>query len=264
MIQDLKANPPPVPVDDIAEAIQFLEWVAADNFTLLGVRDYTLDRQEDERDLKPVLETGLGVLRGGDVPVLTRGGQAVSITPQLRAFFDEPKTLIVTKANVKSRVHRRVYLDYIGVKRFDADGNPSGEFRIVGLFTSTAYIRSIRSIPYLRRKVDAVLTPRRLQSGDAFRQGAGQRAGDLSARRAVPDRRGHALSFRAEHPAARRAPAGARAGAARPLRPFRLGAGLCAARALQRRRCARRSANISPRSSRATSAPTIRTSTKRR
>ena len=34
----------------------------------------------------------------------------------------------------------------------------SGEFRIVGLFTSTVYIRSIRSIPYLRRKVDAVLT----------------------------------------------------------------------------------------------------------
>src|SRR6188472_78626 len=155
VIQDLKANPPPVPVDDIAEAIQFLEWVAADNFTLLGVRDYTLDGKED---LKPVLESGLGVLRGGEVPVQTRGGKAVTITPQLRAFFGEPKTLIVTKANVKSRVHRRVYLDYIGVKRFDNDGHLSGEFRIVGLFTSTVYIRSIRSIPYLRRKVDAVLT----------------------------------------------------------------------------------------------------------
>ena len=159
VIADLKANPPPVPVDDVAEAVQFLEWLAADNFTLLGVRDYTLagKKSDAQPDLKPVLESGLGVLRGGDVPVLTRGGQVVSITPQLRAFFDEPKTLIVTKANVKSRVHRRVYLDYIGVKRFDATGNPAGEFRIVGLFTSTAYIRSPRSIPYLRRKVDAVL-----------------------------------------------------------------------------------------------------------
>ena len=160
VIQDLKDNPPPVPVDDIAEAIQFLEWVAADNFTLLGVRDYTLGgkKKDGERDLKPVAESGLGVLRGSDLAVLTRGGEAVTITPQLRAFFDEPKTLIVTKANVKSRVHRRVYLDYIGVKRFDNDGHLSGEFRIVGLFTSTVYIRSIRSIPYLRRKVDAVLT----------------------------------------------------------------------------------------------------------
>src|SRR5262249_19435742 len=68
------------------------------------------------------------------------------------------RTLIITKANMRSRVHRRVYLDYIGVKRFDADGNLVGEFRIVGLFTSTAYTRSTRFIPYLRRKVDAVLS----------------------------------------------------------------------------------------------------------
>ena len=51
------------------------------------------------------------------------------------------------KANVKSRVHRRVYLDYIGVKRFDGDGNAVGEFRILGLFTSTAYTRSMRIDP---------------------------------------------------------------------------------------------------------------------
>jgi glutamate dehydrogenase len=155
VVKDLKANPPPLPVDDIAEAVQFLEWLLADNFTLLGVRDYALAGKE--RDLAPVLETGLGLLRGRDVPVLKRGGQVVTITPELRAFFDEPKTLIVTKANVRSRVHRRVYLDYIGVKRFDADGRPTGEFRIIGLFTSTVYNRSTRSIPYLRRKVDAVV-----------------------------------------------------------------------------------------------------------
>jgi glutamate dehydrogenase len=58
---------------------------------------------------------------------------------------------------VRSRVHRRVHMDYVGVKRFDRDGKLVGEFRIVGLFTSTAYTCSIRSIPYLRRKVDAVL-----------------------------------------------------------------------------------------------------------
>ena len=59
---------------------------------------------------------------------------------------------------MRSRVHRRVYMDYVGVKRFDRDGKLIGEFRIVGLFTSTAYTRSMRTIPYLRRKVDAVLT----------------------------------------------------------------------------------------------------------
>ena len=58
---------------------------------------------------------------------------------------------------MRSRVHRRVHMDYIGVKRFDDDGHLIGEFRIVGLFTSTAYTRSTRSIPYLRRKVDALM-----------------------------------------------------------------------------------------------------------
>ena len=157
-----------------------------------------------------------------------------TITPQIRAFLEEPKPLIVTKANVRSRVHRRVYLDYIGVKRFDADGQADRRTRIVGLFTSTAYTRSARTIPYLRRKVDAILDPRGLRSGRAFRQGAGQCAGNLSARRAVPDRRGHALSICAAGPAARRAAARARAGAPRPFRPFRVGAGVSAARPLRR------------------------------
>src|SRR5260370_11171609 len=44
-----------------------------------------------------------------------------------------------------------------GVKRSDREGRLVGEFRIVGLFPSTAYTRSTRSIPYLLRKVDAVL-----------------------------------------------------------------------------------------------------------
>ncbi len=155
VIAEIKHHPPPLPVDDLAEAIQFLEWLAADNFTLLGVRDYTMSGAD--ADLAPVEQSGLGILRGHDVPVLKRGGQVVTVTPEIRAFFAEPKTLIITKANVKSRVHRRTYLDYVGVKRFDADGRLTGELRIVGLFTSTAYTRSTRTIPYLRRKVDALL-----------------------------------------------------------------------------------------------------------
>ena len=42
-VDELKTNPPPLPVDEIAEAIQFLQWLLADNFTFLGVRDYAFD-----------------------------------------------------------------------------------------------------------------------------------------------------------------------------------------------------------------------------
>jgi glutamate dehydrogenase len=155
-IAELKANPPPIVVGEIAEAIQFLEWLTGDNFTFLGMRNYVL--MSADGHFEPVYETALGILRARDMRVLRRGAEHVVITPQIRAFLMEPRSLIVTKANVRSRVHRHVYLDYIGVKRFDADGNLLGELRIVGLFTSTAYTRSTRTIPYLRRKVDAVLS----------------------------------------------------------------------------------------------------------
>ena len=153
---ELKANPPPLPADEIAEAIQFLQWIAADNFTLLGARDYGFTDTEDA--LEPKFETGLGLLRSPDMRLLRRGDQLVTITPEIREFLKEPKLLIMTKAAARSRIHRRVHLDYIGVKRFDRDGKLVGECVFCGLLTSTAYTRSVRAIPYLRRKVDRIIS----------------------------------------------------------------------------------------------------------
>jgi glutamate dehydrogenase len=156
VIGELQVSPPPLPVDEVAEAVQFLQWLANNNFTFLGFRSYAFPNRV--RELAPQFETGLGILRAADVRVLRRGRDLVSITPETMEFLNEPKTLIITKANVRSRVHRRVHMDYVGVKHFDTAGNLIGEYRFVGLFTSTAYTRPTRSIPYLRRKVDVVLT----------------------------------------------------------------------------------------------------------
>ncbi|MFY9686954.1 MAG: NAD-glutamate dehydrogenase, partial [Pseudolabrys sp.] len=152
IVAELKTTPPPLPVDEIAEAIQFLQWLLADNFTLLGVRDYKVDGQA----LNPDFESALGVMRSRELRVLRRGDELLESTPEIMAFLKEPRLLIISKANVHARVHRRVYLDYVGVKRFDSSGNLIGEHRIIGLFTSTAYTRTAHSIPYLRRKIAAV------------------------------------------------------------------------------------------------------------
>jgi glutamate dehydrogenase len=152
---ELKANPPPLPADEIAEAIEFLQWVAADNFTLLGARDYAIT--DSEAALEPEFETGLGLLRSPEMRLLRRGSQLVTITPEIREFLKEPKLIIMTKAAARSRVHRRVPLDYIGVKYFDHEGRVVGECVFCGLLTSTAYTRSVHAIPYLRRKVDHVI-----------------------------------------------------------------------------------------------------------
>jgi glutamate dehydrogenase len=153
-ITDLTAYPPNVAAGEVDEAIQFLRWLRDDNFTFLGMRDYALTGPDGS--LKPVEGTALGLLAGSDMRP-RRSGEMVPITPDNRAFMTGGQLLLVTKANVRSPVHRRVHMDYVAIKRFDTTGTVVGERRIVGLLTSTAYTRSTRSIPFLRRKVDAVL-----------------------------------------------------------------------------------------------------------
>src|SRR5580692_5917002 len=129
VIAGLKASPPPLAADETAEAIQFLEWLAANNFTFLGIRHYRVS--DDGNLLEPEFETGLGLLREHEMRVV-RLDQPVTITPVIRKFLDEPRLLFVTKSALRSRVHRRVYMDYIGIKRFDADGRLRGEIRMIG------------------------------------------------------------------------------------------------------------------------------------
>ena len=77
----------------------------------------------------------------------------------MRELALEPHVLNLTKANSRSTVHRPAYLDYVGVKRFDAEGRVVGERRFLGLYTHTAYQSRTEAIPILRRKV--ALGPRR-------------------------------------------------------------------------------------------------------
>jgi glutamate dehydrogenase len=154
-IASYRSNQLPLPADEVAEAVAFLEWIAADNFTFLGVRAYRFPAGDVAAD--PVEGSGLGILRKPEVKVLRRGRELVVMNQEVRAFLRRPRALIIAKANVKSRVHRRVHLDYVGVKLFAPDGGLEGELRIIGLFTSSAYTRSTAAVPYLRHKVARVV-----------------------------------------------------------------------------------------------------------
>src|SRR3954449_2970269 len=154
-IYSYRANPPPLPADEVSEAVAFLDWLAHDNFTFLGMREYRLPKGDAAAD--PVGASGLGLLRDPAVKVLRRGGELVTMSPEIRAFLARPKALISTKANVKSRVHRRVHLDYIGVKLFSAEARLQGELRIIGLFTASAYTALVGAVPYLGHKVAKVI-----------------------------------------------------------------------------------------------------------
>jgi len=147
--------------EEMAESLEFLRWIRDDHFAFLGCRIYDFDVDADgsmaERQPRVRLETGRGVLRDPDRHVLRKGSEPAVLTPAIETFLREPTPIIVAKANMKSRVHRRVYMDYIGVKRFREDGAVIGEARFVGLFTAEAYDQSASAVPLIRRKVRRVL-----------------------------------------------------------------------------------------------------------
>ncbi|WP_275786690.1 NAD-glutamate dehydrogenase [Pararhizobium gei] len=156
-MNELENHAPSRRKGDQDEALAFLRWLRDNNFTFLGMREYTYSGKGKNAVVERGSGTGLGILSNPDVRVLRQGKDAVLTTPEILAFLDGPDFLIVTKANVKSVVHRRAYMDYIGVKRFDANGMVTGELRIVGLFTSSAYTRPAAEIPLLRFKVAKIV-----------------------------------------------------------------------------------------------------------
>jgi glutamate dehydrogenase len=150
-IDDVRRNHPSFPGKEVEETIEFLQWLDDGNFVFLGMREYSYDENSGD-SLETSEGRGLGLLRDPTVTVLRRGPEVVTITPEIRAFLMAPDPVIVTKANVKTRIHRRDYMDYVGVKIFEA-GKVKGELRIVGLFTSTAFTQSAERIPLIRRRV---------------------------------------------------------------------------------------------------------------
>ena len=155
-IESFKTNPPPVPREDLAESIAFLEMIERQTFILTGMREYRLEGSGDDGELVAEQGEGLGILRDPQIKVLRRGRDLVTLNPEIRAFLRRSEAVYISKANVRSRVHRNVHLDYIGVKRYES-GALVGELRIVGLFTSEAYTESVEDIPILRRKIETVV-----------------------------------------------------------------------------------------------------------
>ena len=133
------------------EDVAFLRWLAADRFVFLGARDLRIsarpERRLRRRGAGLPAEGSLGVLRDPARTVLRRASEPAMLTRQLSAYLDAADPAGGRQVEPAQRVHRRVYMDYIGVKRYGADGKAAGEIRFVGLFTAEAYDEPRRRDP---------------------------------------------------------------------------------------------------------------------
>src|SRR5690606_30124253 len=160
----------PLPKDEVHEGAAFMDWLLSNHFTFLGYREYDLLHEKGEDILRVVAGSGLGILR--DKPGQDASKSFLVLPKDIRSQARAKELLIITKANSIATVHRPGYMDYIGIKRFNAKGEVIGEQRFLGLFTSEAYSHTPRTIPLLRHKFEQVLQrsllPRNSHGGKAL------------------------------------------------------------------------------------------------
>ncbi|EGU32695.1 NAD-glutamate dehydrogenase [Vibrio scophthalmi] len=148
--------------DHYDETVKFLRWLGDHNFTFMGYKEYDLVNGEDEIELCPTQEKGLGLFSN---PRHVRSVKLSDFPDSARLEAQKPFLLIITKGNTPSRIHRPAYTDYIGIKKFDKDGKVIGEHRFTGLYTSAVYNQSVAGIPLIREKVERILTASRYRQG---------------------------------------------------------------------------------------------------
>ena len=153
VINEVKKGKFPCSKAEHKESIDFLEWILADNFTLLGYRSYNVKTLKGDMALSADVKSSLGLMNQYDG---TKERLISGLSESAREIALGDNLLILTKTNAKSRVHRPAHLDYIGIKRFDDKGNVIGEERFVGLFGSAYYTNSALDLPLIKSKVAGV------------------------------------------------------------------------------------------------------------
>jgi glutamate dehydrogenase len=170
LLSELQSRPPGLEGEDVEEAKAFLQWMDGDYFTFLGCRDHQLVREDQGDVLRPIAGSGLGILR--DEPGERVSRSFAELPPEMRRLARTRRLLILTKAGSRATVHRPGYIDYVGVRRFDAEGEVVGERRFLGLYTSGAYSLDPQGIPVLRVKVRNIMRrsglPPRSHAGKAL------------------------------------------------------------------------------------------------
>ncbi|MFM8454466.1 MAG: NAD-glutamate dehydrogenase domain-containing protein [Gammaproteobacteria bacterium] len=155
IIQEIVEEAKKIELLDLKESIEFLEWLANNNFTFLGYHSNLIQGKGVQKELKLVENSALGILKGNQHEAESHS--LALMNSSAKKFFLSKKILILGKSNTKSTIHRSSYLDFISIKIFNSDGSVSGEHRFVGLYTAGAYNSSLEQIPISKHKLDSIL-----------------------------------------------------------------------------------------------------------
>ena len=119
----------------------------------MGYRYYDVKAIEGDHRWIPQNDTSLGLIKNS---VNDRERLLSRLPASARAEALSKNPLILTKTNSRARVHRPAYMDYVGVKVFNKEGQVVGEHRFLGLYSASFYNNSVTQLPILREKIKRI------------------------------------------------------------------------------------------------------------
>ena len=176
--QEIAQNPLPESFYPHQEIQDFLQWILNDHFIFLGYREYRTEggryievnnetskndntkNNNEDLDLFTVAKSGLGLLRSNKEDAISESFS--KLPKELKRLLTEPRVLMLSKSSRVSPIHRSVYMDFLGIHKFDDKGKLVGEYRFIGLLTSQAYQLSVQNIPLLREKANQIMAMAKL------------------------------------------------------------------------------------------------------
>jgi glutamate dehydrogenase len=153
------------PAEVVGEVARFLDWLLQLNFVLLGYREYELLETKEGRAIRAVPGSGLGILSDVGKSTFSELTLLSTLAPDVRNRIEDGELLIYSKTQAYSTVHRRARMDYIGVRTLAPDGSIVGEARLIGLFTSKAYMEPVAKTPLLHHKLEQLIAAEDLIPG---------------------------------------------------------------------------------------------------
>ncbi|HAG92730.1 MAG TPA: NAD-glutamate dehydrogenase [Gammaproteobacteria bacterium] len=134
----------------LQEVKGFLAWLVQNHFTFLAMQEYKAVEKQGRTHFEAITDSALGVAKVCDsLDLLEQNGGPL---------IYEDKLIVFGKSGTRSRWHRPVYMDFIGIRKCDERGKVVGEYRWVGLYTSLVFNNSPRNFPIIGHKLRQVIS----------------------------------------------------------------------------------------------------------
>ncbi len=127
----------------------FLRWLVQNHFTLLGMKEYKVVERQGGKYMEATADSALGIARVCDDLDL--------LETDAGPLMHGDKLIVFGKSGTRSRWHRPVYMDFVGIRKCDDSGRVIGEYRWLGLYTSLVFNNSPRNFPIIGHKLKEVI-----------------------------------------------------------------------------------------------------------